>query len=219
MVRQARIVIPGYVYHVTQRGNYQQDVYHSDNDYIEYLKLIGIYSKKWELQILAYCLMRNHVHLIVIPKNQQSMALGIGQAHMEYSKYFNEKMDRAGHLWQGRFFSCILDGRHLMAAVRYVECNPVRAGIVKNAWEWRWSSARYHMGMGKTQLNLDNIHRYLDVTSWREYLSSNDDEKIIETIRTSTRQGRILGDKEFINNLEAVAGCPVTKRPRGRPKK
>jgi len=219
MVRQARIVVPGYIYHVTQRGNYKQDIFLHEDDFKKYFHCINFYSQKWSMQVLACCLMRNHVHLIVIPKKQNSMALAIGQAHMEYSKYFNEKLHRAGHLWQGRFFSCLLDSRHLMAAVRYVECNPVRSGLVLNAWEWQWSSARYHMGLGRAPLNLGDIHQYFDVVNWGAYLSGRDDEKIIELLRSSTRQGRIVGDQEFIEEIETVTSCRMIKRPRGRPKK
>lgn len=136
MPRIARVVVSEYPHHIIQRGNYRQNVFLDESDKRQYLSLIAEYSQKYHLKILAYCLMDNHVHFIGIPKNGNSMAKTFSVAHTLYSQYFNKKMKVSGHLWQGRFYSCVLDESHLIAAGRYVEQNPVRAGIVKKPVEY-----------------------------------------------------------------------------------
>ncbi len=131
MSRSARIVIPNFPYHITQRGNYRQDIFQDDEDRLRYLSWIDEYSKKYDLSVFAYSLMDNHVHFIAIPQKEESLAKVFSIVHMRYSQYFNKKRKTSGHLWQGRFYSCVLDEPYLMTAIRYVEKNPVRAGIVK----------------------------------------------------------------------------------------
>jgi len=147
MSRSARIVIPDYPYHITQRGNYRQNVFIDDDDRIKYLSWIDEYSKRYQLSILAFCLMNNHVHFITIPGKEDSLSKVFSIVHMRHSQYLNKRMGKSGHLWQGRFYSCVLDENYLIASLRYVENNPVRAGILKEAWKWKWSSAAYSVGI------------------------------------------------------------------------
>ena len=147
MSRSARIVIPDYPYHITQRGNYRQNVFIDDDDRIKYLSWIDEYSKRYQLSILAFCLMNNHVHFIAIPGKEDSLSKVFSIVHMRHSQYLNKRMGKSGHLWQGRFYSCVLDENYLIASLRYVENNPVRAGILKEAWKWKWSSAAYSVGI------------------------------------------------------------------------
>ena len=140
MPRIARIVAVGLPHHITQRGNYNQNVFLDDNDRKRYAYWIQEYSAKYGLSILSFCLMQNHVHFIVIPNRGDLLAKTLNAAHMRYSQYFNKKMRAKGHLWQGRFYSCVLDEVHLIAAARYIERNPVRANIVRKPWEWKWSA-------------------------------------------------------------------------------
>lgn len=128
MPRIERLVLPGYPHHVTQRGNYQQTVFKTKEDYDFYMNLLKKYANEHSLSVIAFCLMPNHVHFICIPGNEDSLADTFKITHMIYAQYLNKKNNIKGHLWQGRFFSSILDERHLYAAVRYVENNPVRAG-------------------------------------------------------------------------------------------
>jgi putative transposase len=144
MPRQARVVAPGLPHHVTQRGNYRQEVFANDGDYLSYAALINEYCKKYSVDVLAYCLMSNHVHFVVIPAAADSLAKTFRIVHTRHAKWLNKKRDVKGHLWQGRFFSSVLDEAYLYAAVRYVETNPVRAGRVASAWQYRWSSAHAH---------------------------------------------------------------------------
>ena len=151
MSRQARVVFPRVPHHVTQRGNYRQDVFFEAGDRVQYLAWLTEYSKESGLEVWAYCLMTNHIHLIAFPHHQDSLARTLATAHTRYSQLINRRT-RKGHLWQGRFFSCPLDDEYLIRAARYIELNPVRAGLVAKAADWPWSSARAHTKGGENRL-------------------------------------------------------------------
>ena len=142
MSRIPRPVAVEYPHHITQRGNYQQKVFEEEEDYLCYLEWLYDYSRKYSLNIWAYCLMTNHVHFVTVPMEINSLAKTFNTLHMRYAQYFNKKKKLKGHLWQGRFYSCILDEKHVYASVRYVENNPKRAGIVEAPHEYNWSSAK-----------------------------------------------------------------------------
>ena len=146
MPRRARVVFEGVVHHITQRGNYRQNVFEDDSDKRKYVEFIREYSEKYGMKIYAYCLMSNHVHFIAAPVKEDSLAMIFKYSNMRYSSYFNKKNKRSGHLWQGRFYSCPLQFEHALEALRYVERNPVRARMVELPWEYEWSSAREHVG-------------------------------------------------------------------------
>lgn len=193
MPRIARIVAVGLPHHITQRGNYKQPVFRNDYDRKLYLSWIEEYSEKYSLKILAFCLMINHVHFIAIPETKTALANVFHIAHMRYSQYFNKTNHVTGHLWQGRFYSCILDEPHFIASIRYVERNPVRAQLVKNPWEWTWSSASYHINHKEESLiKLSNLSKVIDMTdvSWKEYICSEDNPEIINNIRKHSLTGR-----------------------------
>lgn len=138
--------------------------------------------------------------------------------HMRYSQYFNKKRAVAGHLWQGRFFSCALDSDHLYEAIRYVELNPLRAGIVNRIDGYYWSSMKCHLN-GKGKLLLDSIDKYLQIDDWKAYLREKGDEELINNIRKRTKIGKPLGDAKFIKKMEKLSGKKFTFRKNGRPKK
>ena len=158
MPRKARIVLEDVAHHITQRGNYRQNIFEDDEDKKFYLEFISKYAKDYDLKIYAFCLMTNHVHFIGVPEKSDSMALTFKYAHMRYSQYFNRKHRNNGHLWQGRFFSCPLGEKHLAQAIRYVERNPARARMVKYPWEYLWSSAGVHSGFVQEKKEIE----YLD---------------------------------------------------------
>ena len=191
MPRIARIVSVGYPHHITQRGNNKEDIFINDADYMHYLKWLEECISKYKVSILAYCLMPNHVHFIAVPMAYYSFAKTFKVCHMLYSQYFNRKQVRIGHLWQGRFHSCVLNEKHLYAAIRYVETNPIRAKLVKKAEDWRWSSARVHLGIEKSVLSLGNINDFIDMNNWESYLEL-DQEEMVEEIRANTLTGRPL---------------------------
>jgi putative transposase len=145
MARLARVVLPGYPHHITQRGNRHQDVFFKDSDYEHYLELLKTWCKQERIEIRAYCLMTNHVHLIVKPGKQSNLGKAIGETHRRYTRMINFRENWKGHLWQGRFASYPMGKNWLLKAAAYVELNPVKAGMVKNAGDYRWSSAYAHL--------------------------------------------------------------------------
>ena len=221
MARTARIVVPNYPYHVTQRGNYRQKIFDDQEDRSIYLNWISEYSKKYDLTLLAYCLMDNHVHFVVIPGGEHSLSKVFSIVHMRYSQYYNKKRVTAGHLWQGRFYSCLLDEMHLMAAMRYVEKNPVRARLVRKAWNWEWCSAGFHTGRSKDIIGLGDIREILDlgIEGWKEYLEADEIREEVEKIRRNTMLGRPMGSSRFMEELEKKVGSVIKTLPRGRPRK
>ncbi len=222
MSRRARLVLPDYPYHVTQRGNYRQTVFNTEMDYKWYLRLLKKYSKEYALSILSFCLMPNHVHFICIPANKDSLANTFKITHMLYAQYLNKKNNVNGHLWQGRFFSSILDEKYIYAAVRYVENNPARAGLVKKPWDWKWSSARTHVEGKISGLSLGDISQFIEIKNWVEYLSSFEDKELIDTLRKNTLAGKPSVDIKNANcvaQLEKNLGMKLMFPKRGRPVK
>jgi putative transposase len=222
MPRIARVVAVGYPHHVTQRGNYGQTVFLDDGDREKYLMWMQEYSNKFGTSLLVYSLMTNHVHFIGIPDREDSLAKTFSAAHMRYSQYFNKKMGAKGHLWQGRFYSCVLDDNHLMAAAKYIERNPVRAKLVKKPWEWKWSSASIHIGRECNRIiEVKDLFGIIDIKKeeWKIYIDSEDNEEDIKEIKRLTMVGRPLGEEQFIKDLEQKFGRRIIALPIGRPKK
>lgn len=222
MPRIARVVAIGQPHHITQRGNYRQDVFLNADNRKQYLAWINEYSVKYGVSILAHCLMPNHVHFIAIPNESDSLAKTFNTAHMRYSQYFNKKLMQRGHLWQGRFYSCVLDESHLILAARYIERNPVRAGLVKEPWQWLWSSAAAHTS--REDNGLIELGDFLGVigmsnTSWEKYIDSPEEDNFLQNIRKHTYAGRPLGAPEFTKVLEEKCGRRLCALPIGRPRK
>jgi len=137
MARLARVVAPGIPHHITQRGNRRQPVFLKEDDYRSYLQLMSQWCSKWRVSVWAYCLMPNHVHLIATPETEDGLARAIGEAHRRYTRMINFRENWRGYLWQGRFASYPLDEKYLLAAMRYIELNPVQARLVKIPWQFR----------------------------------------------------------------------------------
>jgi putative transposase len=223
MPRIARAVAIGYLHHITQRGNYRQQIFSDNADHKKYLSLLRDESKRYDLIILAYCLMPNHVHFIVIPEEEDSMALTFKYAHMKYSQYYNKKMHVNGHLFQGRFFSCIMDERYTLACARYIERNPVRVKMCKKPHSWEWSSARIHCGIDSyDEFGVNRLFDYIDEQqkNWKEFIETPDDSDEIKRIRKQTRNGRPIGaTNDFVERLEKRLNRFLKPKPKGRPKK
>jgi putative transposase len=222
MPRAARIVVPDLPHHIIQRGNNRQDVFFTDDDRRIYLKTLRIQALRFGLQVLGYCLMTNHVHLIAVPQRTESLARGIGSTHLIYTQYINRLHDRTGHLWQDRFYSCPMDPRHALTAMRYIERNPVRARMVRYAWRYPWSSAAIHCGErprwpAENPVNPATWRRRYRPDEWRNILRDPDDETVIERLRHQTFAGRPLGSDRFIAKLEAALNRRLRPRTRGRP--
>ena len=214
MPRIARVVVPGLPHHITQRGNRRADVFFDDHDRRRYLFLLGRYAERHGLAIWAYCLMTNHVHFVVVPATEGSLGRAFRDAHQAYAAWLNRKMRESGHLWQGRFFSCVLDDPHVWACVRYVERNPVRAGLVGRAEDWPWSSAAAHCGHREDPL-LSPVQMPWPVPDWPEYLR-DEDAAATAVIRRRTSTGRPCGSQAFVEHLESALGRLLAPRKPGR---
>ena len=222
MPRIARIVIPSCAHHVTQRGNNRQDVFFVDDDRQLYLRLLIEESRNHGLEILAYCLMSNHIHLIAIPAGEASLAKGFGRTNFRYAQAVNRLHGRSGHLWQNRFYSCPLDGKHFWAAMQYVERNPVRAKMVRVAWQYPWSSAAAHCGRAVDATGLLDMGKWAQKSrgwDWLAALRRPQDENELAGIRLATHRGRPLGGDSFMSKLESLVGRRLRPLPVGRPRK
>ena len=221
MARLPRVVIVDVAHHVTQRGNARQLVFDCDADRITYLELLREYAELHRLSLLGYCLMSNHVHLIVVPRTAGAMAQSLKLTHGRYASYWNTRGGSSGHVWQGRFYSCPLDDGHLWKALRYVELNPVRAGLVAAPEQWRWSSAKAHLSFGDSvpTLELDAWGNRWTAAEWREYLLGASSSAEIRALRQYTHTGRPLGSPEFVATLERSTKRQLAARKGGRPKK
>ena len=180
MARVGRVVAVGHPHHVTQRGNRRQRVFFGVGDYRAYLALMAEWCGRCDNAVWAYCLMPNHVHLVVVPASEQGFRVGIGEAHRRYTRRINFRKGWRGHLWQGRFGSCVLDEPHLLAAVRYVEQNPVRGGLVERPEDWPWSSAAAHLaGTDDVLVQVDPMLELVKsfVSDWRAYLACESPEE------------------------------------------
>ncbi|HOW56841.1 MAG TPA: transposase [Smithellaceae bacterium] len=218
MARISRIVVLGYPHHITQRGVRSIDIFKNDSDRNTYLQFIKEETLRCEIDVLSWCLMTNHVHFVAVPHDESSFARGFGEAHKRYTRMKNFSDGVRGYLFQGRFGSCVLDERHLLAAVRYVENNPVAAGIVTHAWEYQWSSAAYHVGKIEDDVLVKDRNLFGLVDDWRIYLgeAENDD---FNTIRKATRTGRPAGDNDFTIKMESRTGRVLRQAKPGRKKR
>jgi len=217
MARLARVVVPGKPHHVTQRGNRRQETFFCDDDYQAYLDLMAEWCGEHKVQVWAYCLMPNHVHLLVVPKSEDGLRRAIGEAHRRYTRRINFREQWRGHLWQGRFASFVLDKPYLLACARYVELNPIRAGLATAPSEYRWSSAQAHIK--RKDDCLVKVGPLLALArGWRRLLNSAATEEQIKVFREHERTGRPLGDDKFQKRLEKKLGR-VLRRQKPGPKK
>ncbi len=219
MVRLARLVIAGLPHHITQRGNRRQQTFFNDGDYAAYLELMADWCREEGVAIWSYCLMMpNHVHLIAVPAVEVGLRRAIGEAHRRYTRRINFREKWRGYLWQGRFASFVMDGPHLLAAARYVELNPVRAGLVADAADWPWSSARAHLS-GRDNRLVKVTPLLAMVGDWKAFLNSAVREEEVRDLQEHSRSGRPLGSATFLERLENIVGRVLRPQKAGRPSK
>jgi len=217
MPRFARVVIPHCPHHIIQRGNRRQKVFFCGNDKKLYLDLLKYNCGKQGIDIWAYCLMDNHIHLIAVPQRHDSLAKGIGETHRKYTTVINIRHNWRGFLWQGRFISYPMDEQYLFSAVRYVERNPVRARLVERAESYPWSSARTRVYKIQNDFLID-YYLLHDIEDWAEYLTEEVAEEDRRLFQEHSRTGRPLGSIDFIRRLEQITGRVLIKKKQGRPR-
>jgi putative transposase len=220
MVRFARVVAPGIPHHITQRGNARRFILEREAERSVYLDLLQQSMQRHGVELIGYCLMSNHIHLVAVPHHMEALARSLKETHGRFASYWNAINHSSGHVWQGRYYSCPLDERHLWEALRYTERNPVRASLVIRASDWPWSSAAVHCGAAPAVpwLDTDRWQRRWSTADWRAHLETTQEEANLQAVRNSTYSGRPLGSAEFIRALEREAHRPLTPRKPG-PKK
>jgi putative transposase len=220
MPRIARYVAPSVAHHITQRGTAQQIVFRTRADRRVYLGLLREQASFLGVSILAYCLMPNHIHLIAVPPEGDSLSILLRRVHGRFAQYFNARRSRSGHLWQNRFYSCPMGPGHLWTAIRYVESNPVRAGLAVEPAAYEWSSAGAHFSGLDTRKLLD-MHFFEQaggIAGWRRLFGEPENELTYSTLRKSTHSGQPFGDQSFQDEIRArrrerLEDSPVAVEP------
>ena len=227
MPRRARVLIPGVPLHLIQRGNNRSVCFFSDDDYLFYMELLAEQASKSGCKIHAWCLMSNHVHLLVSPQEQSSagsLMKGIGQ---RYVQYVNRTYGRSGTLWEGRFRSCLVQSEsYVLACYRYIEMNPVRAKMVTHPAEYRWSSYRAN-AQSEFSCCITPHAQYLSLggpntstaEAYRELFRNELGIGLVDQIRAATNGNYVLGGSRFANEIEAVIGRRAQRGHPGRPAK
>lgn len=217
MARLPRAVIPGVPHHITQRGNRRQRTFFEAEDYARYLELMSEWCARCSVDVWAWCLMPNHVHLVAVPASAAALRRAIGEAHRRYTLAVNQRQGWQGHLWQGRFRSFVMDERHAVAAVRYVELNPVRAGLVAHAADYPWSSAHAHLK--KRDDSLVRVRPMLEqVPDWNAFLACGPEPEVESALRRHQSTGRPLGSDDFVLEMEQRIGRSLRPGKPGRPR-
>ncbi len=219
MSRSGRRILLEYPYHITHRGNNKQQLFFCEEDYRNYLYWLEEVSRKYEFNILAFCLMPNHVHFIAKAGHKDSFAQTIKMLHARYARHFHSKNDSVGHVWQGRYYSCLLEEGHLYRAIRYVERNPVRAQLIYKPWDWSWSSARAHTLNEKGIVTLMDHKAMLNIVSWKDYINEIDQIEDLEEIRCQTNANKSWGSVNFKKRMLLEHNIDLAIRIGGRPKK
>ncbi len=213
MARLARAIFPGHPHHVTQRGNGRAQTFFDDDDYALYRDLLGTHCGAAGVEIWSWVLMPNHVHLILVPGDEDGLRRALSVAHRRYAGHIHARLRRTGHFWQGRFGCVAMDEAHLLAALRYVALNPVRARLTERAIGWPWSSTAALVGEIDDGITATQavLSRYPDFAL---LLAAGENEEMSSRLRKAEQVGRPMGDAAFLDRLENVSGRTFT---RGRP--
>ena len=219
--RHRRAVFPGIPHHVTQRGNHREQVFLSKGDPEAYLSLLHAYSRRFGLAIFAYCLMPNHVHLVVQPTCSDSMHRALRAVHCQYAQRIHRMRAMNGHLWQGRYYCSALDSAHFLNAIRYVELNPVRAGLIARPEDHPWSSAAARCGQRIDPLLEPQQSSALlsGITDWSGWLAQGVDHECLARLRRNAPGNLPCGSDEFVARLEYSAGRSLQYKARGGQKR
>jgi putative transposase len=220
MARIARVIVPGCPHYVMQRSKRRRRAFLADDDYRAYLDLLAERCRAHRVALWAYCLMPDRIHLIAVPKTSDGLARTLAETHRLYTRRLNFCKGRRGHLWRGRFSSFPMDMEHCVAAARHIERNPVREGLVKQPWQWPWSSAAAHVtGRGGGLVKVRPL--LAKVGAWRRFLQAADeDAETAEQLRRHEVIGRPLGADAFVIGLEKLLRRRFRPRKRGpKPKR
>jgi putative transposase len=218
MARALRLVVPEFAHHVRERGVRKGPIFYDDSDHLVYTRVLKEACAEHGMTIGAYCLMTNHVHLVAVPETGSSISKALHLAHTAYARYFNSKYGFVGHVWQARPDITVMDEAHTLNAIRYVERNPVRAGMVTRAEDYLWSSAAAHCGLRDDILFSGSFLPDGLIPNWSEWLRIDHTELEMKTIRHHTKTGKPWGTPEFLLQLESLTGRNLQPRNVGRPR-
>ena len=226
MPRPLRISLEGLVYHVINRGNNRQEVFKGEGDFDTYLKVLKKFKQKYSFRFYGYCLMNNHAHLIIEPTKAKTLSKIVQSITLSHIRLYHSKYSSSGHLWQGRFKNPIVQSdEYLLQCLKYIELNPVRAGIVSTPQDYRWSSYAFHaFGRDRDGL-LDQADTYVSLAAtdqerqkaYRDFIALEQDKSVFEHIRRSITHDGIFGSERFVEGLREKLSLSKPKR-RGRPK-
>ena len=221
MPRRIRPIVPGVAHHVTQRAAHGRFILDSAHAKAVLADLITTWASKTGVVICGFVIMDNHFHLCAIPPDAHALSVMMGRVTAFFSKWLNLSAGDSGPNWQGNFFAAPMDDEHAVAALRYVERNPVAAGLVEQPWDWRWSSAAWHCGLGPRPAFLTGDLRPAGTTSrdWRVTLTSPLGDALVAAIRQSTHSNLPLGAEDWISAQESRVGHSLRPRARGRPRR
>ncbi len=221
MPRPDRFTPAGVPVHVTQRGNFRHPVFSAEYDYRLMLELLERYSVDYGNRVIGYCLLSNHFHLVVIPDRDDGVSKMMMALTSKFARTLNERSQRQGHVWQGRFGSASMSENHYRTALAYVDLNPVGAGITRDATMYRWSSAAAHAGLCAYPSFLDVLEfsRMYTALDWAEILGAKLREEHVEELRKATRVGTVSGEPEFVKKMETMYGRVFERKAPGRPRK
>ncbi len=214
MARLARVVVRGLPYHVTQRGNGRRRVFSVDSDYAAYRDWLAEAAHEARVSVWAWCLMPNHVHLILVPQDDDGLRRALARVHRRYARLIHARRRRTGHFWQGRYGAVAMDEDHLAAAYRYVNLNPVRARLVGRAEDWPWSSARALLGLADDGLT-DLAPARQRFSRFADLLESDEDEEATARLRKGESVGRPVGSEAFLAALETTTSRRLRALKRG----
>lgn len=227
MARLPRYFVKGQAQHLIQRGNNREPIFGVDEDYAFYLECLQDAAERFGCAIHAYVLMTNHVHLLATPETEQSLAKTLQSVGRRYVQYFNHTYDRTGTLWEGRYKATLIDSeQYLLTCMRYIELNPVRAGMVAHPRDYPWSS--YHanaFGEDNRLIAKHLIYKRLDrnpdvcLSAYRKLFRGQLAKADIDAIREATNKAWVLGNDRFRVKVEALSGRRTSQKPRGRPRK
>ena len=220
MPRIARAVALDYPHHIIQRGNNRQKVFFAIDTRKKYLELVNEYAGQWDASVLAYCLMTNHIHLLIKPHQDDSLAKMMQGVSQGYAKYINKRYKRTGRLWESRYYSCVVDEEsYLWQVARYIEKNPKRAGLVKQEEDYPYSSARAHVLDAPDDVLTEELFDKEERNSYIEFLKTEPTDKETSNIRKATKIGRPLGDENFIIKIGKLLDRQFQKTAPAKPRK
>jgi putative transposase len=217
MARLARAVFPGHPHHVTQRGNGRAQTFFRDRDYALYRDLLAEHARAAGVEVWAWVLMPNHVHLVLVPSDTDGLRRVMAAVNRRYAGHIHTRLQRSGHFWQGRYGCVAMDESHLGAALRYIALNPVRARLVEQADQWRWSSLHAQLGRVEDDgltVTAPVRERYPDFAA---IVAAGEDEAMSQRLRRAESIGRPIGSEAFLSRLEGDSGRSFRPARRGRP--